>query len=166
MKDDAIQLGRIRRFAEGFEGSLERRIGHKQETVWRMLTEPPQLVQWLAPGSIELREGGRIHIDFGESGVVIDSTVLAFDPPRLLAYSWSGNDGAHRPLRWELATVDGGTALTLTVQLPAGEDIAKACAGFEAHLDMLAAALEGVQIRFPFDRYMAARRAYGELLPE
>ncbi len=165
MNDDGIQLGRIRRFAEGFEGCLERWIGHKQEAVWQMLTEPPQLVQWLAPGLIELREGGRVHIDFGDSGVVIDSTVLAFDPPRLIAYSWSG-DGAHRPLRWELDTVDGGTALTLTVQLPAGEDIAKACAGFEAHLDMLAAALEGVQIRFPFDRYQAARRAYGELLIE
>ena len=96
MNDDAIQLGRIRRFAEGFEGCLERWIGHKQEAVWQMLTESPQLVQWLAPGSIELREGGRVHIDFGDSGVVIDSTVLAFDPPRLIAYSWSG-DGAHQP---------------------------------------------------------------------
>jgi len=166
MNDNAIQLGRIRRFAEGFEGCLERWIGYTQETVWQMLTEPPQLVQWLAPGSIELRKGGRVHIDFGDSGVVIDSTVLAFDPPRLLAYSWSGGDGAHRPLRWELDTVGGGTALTLTVQLSAGEDIAKACAGFEAHLDMLAAALEGVPIRFPLDRYLAARRAYGELLPD
>ncbi|WP_281059049.1 hypothetical protein [Mesorhizobium sp. M2C.T.Ca.TU.002.02.1.1] len=42
-----------------------------------MLTEPPQFVRWLAPGSIELRKGGRVHIDFGDSGVVIDSTVLA-----------------------------------------------------------------------------------------
>lgn len=141
-------------------------MGHKQDTVWRMLTEPPQFVRWLAPGSIELRKGGRVHIDFGDSGVVIDSTVLAFNPPRLLAYSWSSGDGASRPLRWELDAVDRGTALTLTVQVSAGEDIAKACTGFEAHLDMLAAALEGVPIRFPFDRYLAARRAYQELLPE
>ncbi|MBN9548956.1 MAG: SRPBCC family protein [Alphaproteobacteria bacterium] len=166
MNDDAIQPGQIRRLAEGFEGCLERWMGHEQETVWRMLTEPPQFVQWLAPGSIELRKGGRVHIDFGDSGVVIDSTVLAFDPPRLLAYSWSSGDEPDRPLRWELETVDRGTALTLTVQLSAGEDIAKACAGFEAHLDMLTAALEGVPIRFPFDRYVAARRAYQELLAE
>jgi uncharacterized protein YndB with AHSA1/START domain len=109
--------------------------------------------------------GGRVHIDFGDSGVVIDSTVLAFDPPQLLAYSWSSGDEPERPLRWELGTVDGGTVLTLTVLLPAQEDIAKACAGFEAHLDMLAAALEGVPIRFPFERYVAARRAYQEILP-
>lgn len=166
MNDDAIQPGQIRRLAEGFEGRIERWMEHKQETVWRMLTEPPRFVQWLAPGSIELRKGGRVHIDFGDSGVVIESTVLAFDPPRLLAYSWSSGDGANRPLRWELDTVGRATALTLTVQLSGGEDIAKACAGFEAHLDMLAAALEGVPIRFPFDRYLAARHAYQELLPE
>jgi hypothetical protein len=52
------------------------------------------------------------------------------------------------------------------VQLPEGEDIAKACAGFEAHLDMLAAALEGVPIRFPFDRYIAARHAYQKVMAE
>lgn len=166
MNDDAVQPGHIRHLSEGYEGCLKRWMAHKQEMVWRMLTEPTKFVQWLAPGSIELRKGGRVHIDFGDSGVVIDGTVLAFDPPRLLAYSWSSGNEPDRPLRWELDTIDRGTALTLTVQLPAGEDIAKACAGFEAHLDMLAAALEGVPIRFPFDRYLAARRAYQHLLPE
>jgi hypothetical protein len=84
----------------------------------------------------------------------------------LLTYSWSSGDEPERLLRWELDTADEGTALTLTVRLPAGEDIAKACAGFEAHLDMLAAALEGVPTRFPFERYLAARHAYQELLPQ
>ena len=52
--------------------------------------------------------------------------------------------------------------LTLGVRVPVGEDAAKACAGFEAHLDMLAAALEGVAVRFPFDVYQQARKAYAE----
>ena len=52
--------------------------------------------------------------------------------------------------------------LALTVRVPADEDIAKACAGFEAHLEMLAAALEGVSIKFPFDLYVQARKAYSE----
>ncbi len=166
MNDDAIVSGRIRRLANAWEGRLERRVEHDRETVWRMLTEPQRFVRWLAPGSIELRKGGRVHIDFGDSGVVIDSTVLAFDPPQRLAYSWSSGDEPERPLRWELDTADGGTVLTLTVLLPGQEDIAKACAGFEAHLDMLAAALEGVPIRFPFERYVAARCAYQEILPQ
>ena len=165
MNDDTIRPGQVRRTAEGLEGRLERRVGHDREAVWCMLTEPQQFVQWLAPGSIELREDGRVHIDFGDSGVVIDSIVLAFDPPQLLAYSWSSSGEPERPLRWELDSTDEGTAMTLTVKLPADEDIAKACAGFEAHLDMLAAALEGVPIRFPFERYLEARRVYQDLLP-
>lgn len=166
MNDEAAVSGRIQRLAEAWEGRLERWVGHDREAVWRMLTEPQLFVQWLAPGSIELREGGRVHIDFGDSGVVIDSTVLAFDPQRLIAYSWSSGTEPERPLRWELAAAGEGTTLTLTVRLPAQEDIAKACAGFEAHLDMFAAALEGVSTRFPFERYLAARHAYQELLPQ
>ena len=166
MNDAAVVSGRIQRLDEAWEGRLERWMGHDRETVWRMLTEPQQFAQWLAPGSIELREGGRVNIDFGDSGVVIDSTVLAFAPQRLLAYSWSSGAEPERPLRWELETAGEGASLTLTVRLPVEEDIAKACAGFEAHLDMFAAALEGVSTRFPFERYLAARHAYQELLPQ
>ncbi len=55
MNDDAIVSGRIRRLDEAWEGHLERWVGHDRETVWRMLTDPQQFVQWLAPGLIELR---------------------------------------------------------------------------------------------------------------
>jgi uncharacterized protein YndB with AHSA1/START domain len=131
-----------------------------------MLTEPDALAQWLAPGSMELRRGGSVRIDFADSGTTIESRVLELDPPRLLAYSWSSGDEPERPLRFELAQAGNGTRLVLTVRVPAGEDIAKACAGFDAHLEMLAAALEGVPIRFPLDHYLEARRAYGQLRPD
>jgi uncharacterized protein YndB with AHSA1/START domain len=159
--------GQIRRLAdEGYEGRLERRLDHDRHAVWRMLTEPQALAQWLAPGSIELRRGGRVRIDFADSGRIIDSTVLDLEPPRLLEYSWSAGDEPKRPLRWQLSEDKTGTRLLLTVRLPPGDDAAKACAGFEAHLEMLAAALEGVPIRFPLDYYLEARRAYQELLRE
>lgn len=166
MDKGSVQGGRIRHLGDGFEARLERRIGHDRNAVWRMLTEPQALVQWLAPGSIELRPGGVVHIDFADSGRTIESTVLQLDPPRLLEYSWSSGDELERPLRWELDSVEDGTQLVLTLQLPAGEDVAKACAGFDAHLEMLAAALEGVPIRFPVDHFLKTRRAYQELKPE
>ncbi|TAL94202.1 MAG: SRPBCC family protein, partial [Rhodanobacter sp.] len=138
--------------------------GHDCAAVWHMLTDAASLAQWIAPGSIEPREGGRAHIDFQDSGIVIDSQVLAFDAPRVLAYSWSSGNQPLRPLRWELDDAPGGTHLTLTVTTPAGEDPAKACAGFEGHLEMLAAALEGVPIKFPFDLFLEARTAYNKQL--
>ena len=48
----------------------------------------------------------------------------------------------------------------LTLRIPDGEDIARSCAGWEAHLQMLLAAIEGVPIKFPFDRFKATRESY------
>jgi hypothetical protein len=118
------------------------------------------LAKWLAPGTIELHQGGAVRIDFGDSGIVIDSVLTAFEPLKVLEYSWSSGDQPQRPLRWELTEESGGTRLQLTVRLPGDEDAAKACAGFEGHLAMLAAALEDVPVRFPLDLYLAARKHY------
>ena len=160
MEENDVRIGSIRRLGDGFEAQLKRVFGHDRDAVWRMLTEPQALCQWLAPGSIELRAEGAVRIDFADSGTTIESSVLQLDPPRLLEYSWSNGDEPERPLRWELDVVEGGTELTLTLRLPAAEDVAKACAGFDAHLEMLAAALEGVPIRFPLDYYLKRRHAY------
>lgn len=165
MDDGDFRPGRIRSFDDGFEAMLERTIGHDQDTVWRMLTEPQALAQWLAPGSIRLRVGGRVHIDFEDSGRRIESVVRRLDPPRLIEYSWSSGDEPDRPLTWELDPAENGTRLTLTLKLPADEDLAKACAGFDAHLEMLTAAMEGVPIGFPVDYFLKARRAYQKAQP-
>lgn len=164
MCEDQSPLGQLRKTENGFEGVLTRVFGHDRAAVWRMLVEPVAIAQWLAPGTIVWREGGAVRIDFVDSGIVIESTVTAFEPQQLLSYSWSSGDEPERPLRWELADAPGGTQLTLTVGVPANEDAAKACAGFEGHLDMLAAALEGVPIKFPFERFLAARSAYQDML--
>lgn len=59
--------------------------------------------------------------------------------------------------------LEKGTRLVLTLWVPAEEDVVKACASFDAHLEMLAAALEGVPIRFPVDHFNEARHVYREL---
>jgi len=154
-------FGRIEKREDGgLRGVLSRTLGHDAERVWSMLVEPASLAQWLAPGAIEPRVGGAVKIDFSDSGTVIDSQVTSFEPLHLLEYSWSRPGEPQRPLRWSLAPCADGTVLTLAVGIPAGEDAAKACAGFEGHLEMLAAALEGVSIKFPFDLFLSARAAY------
>ena len=164
MSDENVCSGVIQRIDRGFEGRLQRVYPHAPEKVWAMLTVPAEFAKWIAPGTMELRQGGRVHIDFADSGTVIDSNLTAYEPQRVLEYSWSSADEPERPLRWELAAEGEGTRLTLTVFTPEGEDAAKACAGFEGHLDMLAGALEDVPIKFPFDHFVAARKAYSEML--
>ncbi|MFI4976880.1 MAG: SRPBCC family protein [Caulobacterales bacterium] len=142
------------------EARLSRVIEDTPERVWTALTEPAELVQWLAPGEIELRAGGAARLNFADSGIVIDSTVSAIEPGRMLEYSWSGPGEPARPVRWELAPQDDGVRLDLTLSVPATEDAGRSCAGWDAHLDMLAAALAGVPIKFPFELFKAARDAY------
>jgi uncharacterized protein YndB with AHSA1/START domain len=146
MTQDNEKLGTINSVNGRYEARLERFLAHDQLVVWAMLTEPERIMEWLAPGEIELRKGGAAKLNFTDSGTVIDSTVSEFEPPSLLEYSWSSPGEPTRPVRWETAPVTGGTRLTLTLQIPEDEDIARSCAGWEAHLMMLLAAIEGVPI--------------------
>jgi uncharacterized protein YndB with AHSA1/START domain len=145
-------------------GAIEVRImrsyPHSVDRLWKALAESDQLAEWLAPGSIEPFDGGQAKFNFPDSGIVIDSAVSEFDPPRALAYSWSGPGEPNRPLRFETAADGEGTMLTVKLQLPSGEDAAHTAAGFEAHLEMLAAALAGAPIPFPFAMFKAMRAAY------
>jgi uncharacterized protein YndB with AHSA1/START domain len=162
--EEPVELGTIRRTSGAFEARLERVLDHEQKAVWAMLTDPSRLPEWLAPGELSLTKGGPAKLNFPESGTVIDSVVSAIDPPRLIEYSWSGPGEPERPLRWETFAQSGGTRLVLTLRIPQTEDIARSCAGWEAHLVMLHAALEGVPIKFPFDRFKAMREAYKALV--
>ena len=153
--------GRITRRAEAIEITLIRHLDHAAATVWTFLTVPARLPEWLAPGVIDARVGGRARLDFVDSGTVIDSEVTAFEPGTLLEYSWSGPGEPLRPVRWAL-DIEGPQAcrLNLTLTTPPEDDAGRGAAGWEAHLEMLAAALEGVPMRFPFERFKAARDAY------
>lgn len=155
----------ISRRGSRVEAVFERRLEHGPAEVWRALVEPERLSNWLAPGEIELRLGGSARLDFVNSGVRVESVVTAFRPVRLLEYSWSGPGEPQRPVRWRLTPAGPrATDLSLRLTLPGHEDIARSCAGWDAHLEMLAAALEGVEAKFPFDHFKARREFYQHML--
>lgn len=149
---------------ETVEASMSLLLDDHVERVWEMLTQPARLASWLAPGEIDPRVGGRARLSFEDSGVAIDSAVTAYDPPRLLEYGWCSPGEPARPLRWRLEPIGGVARLTLTLTLPATEDVARSCAGWAAHLEMLVAALAGASPKFPFPTFKAAREAYGAKL--
>lgn len=160
MTDANEDIGTLSRAGGNLQGQLTRHFDQTPQQVWEMLTMPEKFQLWLAPGTIELKQGGAVKINFTDSGTVIDSKVSAYEPQKLLEYSWGGPNDPARPVRWLLASAGGGTQLTLTVSVPQNEDIARACAGWEAHLMMMMAALEGVPMKFPFDRFKSTREAY------
>ena len=166
MPDEAMYWGEIHRKGNRVIACLERNIDHDIEQVWTMLTDSVRLPQWLAAGYIEQRRGGVVKLDFGLSGSPIDCQVHAIRPPELLAYSWSAGTDPERPIRWELKQTDGGTRLTLKLDLPDDGNVALSCAGWDAHLEMLLAALEGISIHFPKDRFRRARAGFDNILKQ
>jgi uncharacterized protein YndB with AHSA1/START domain len=153
-------FGELTRGPDFIVGRLTRRFEPAPGVVWRAMTEAESLPAWLAAGRIELRLGGAVRLDFEGSGTVIDSEVLALEDGVSLEFSWSQPGEPQRPVRWDLAADGAGTALTVAIKTPHGEDPGRACAGWEAHMAMLAAALDGAPIGFPFEIFKAAREAY------
>lgn len=125
---------------------FERRIGHPVARVWRAITEPSELVGWLAEAEVELREGGPIRFQWLNSDdegntAVATGTVGRLDPPRLVEY----DTDIHGRLRFEL-TPDGGdaTILRFTVEHPGlGEALGLVLPGWHIHLEHLDALLDG-----------------------
>lgn len=160
MSESAETNGSISVKPDCSEVRIERTFPHGPGRLWEAMTKSDQIAQWLAPGKIELCKGGAAKLNFIDSGIVIDSIVSDIQPPYVIEYSWSGPGEPLRPLRFETRIVPGGTRLTLTVKIPPAEDAARTAAGFEAHLEMLAAMLEGVPVKFPFALFKAMRGAY------
>ncbi|XOZ32409.1 SRPBCC family protein [Halomonadaceae bacterium KBTZ08] len=149
----------------GWRVTLARELAHPPERIWSWLTESAGLREWLAPGEMELIPGGRVRIEFEMSGEPIDSRLLELEPGRRLAYSWSQGEEPERPIRWLLEPGGGVTRLVLTLGLQAGDRVALSAAGWDAHLQMLEAALEGVPISFPVARFKESRQQFEEALP-
>lgn len=129
---------------------FERRLAHPPEKVWRALTENDELAHWFPavihgarePGAalrfIFPEEPGQVPADSTGEGTTLTGEMLAFDPPRVLEYSWGGE-----LLRWELQPSDEGTLLIFTHTF---EDLAKAArdaSGWEVCLGSLASRLAG-----------------------
>ena len=134
--------------------------------IWAALTESDRLVEWLAPGEIELRPGGRALLRFTNGGSVIDSTMTAVEPPRLLEYGWTAEAGDFGSVRWELFPEDGGTRLVLTHTVPesASSFGPSALAGWHTHLEQLVAVLDGNPIPWSRDRWQALYDQYERTL--
>jgi uncharacterized protein YndB with AHSA1/START domain len=120
---------------------FERRLDHPIERVWTALTEPDELIGWLAAAEVDL-EAGRIVLHWqNEGGPTTECKITELSPPTVLEYEGE----PHGRLRWELRPDGGGTLLTFTVTGSFPDDqVALALAGWHWHLDALAEHLHGV----------------------
>lgn len=70
---------------------VEREMPHPPEKLWRALTQPHLIAEWLMKNDFAPTVGHRFNLS-GDWGGVLDCEVLTVEPNRSLSYSW---DFAH-----------------------------------------------------------------------
>ena len=115
--------------------TIVRKLNASPAKVWRALTQPEALKQWMAPDAAfaipvaetDLRVGGRYHVvmkspdgeEHDVSGVYREIVAS-----KRLVYTWAWKSAPEREslVTWELRAADGGTELTLKHEQFADEE--------------------------------------------
>jgi len=123
---------------------LVRELRHPPEKVWQALIDPVHLREW-APFDADASlgtVGNKVKLTTvgAPAPHVTETTVKRADAPKLLEYSWGGND-----MRWELEALGGGTRLTLWTSI-GRRFIAMGAAGWHIAFDVLDHLLGGTPI--------------------
>jgi len=87
--------------AETLAVVVERDIAHPPEKIWRALTQPHLMEEWLMKNDFKPVVGHRFNLR-GEWGGVLDCEVITLEPNRTLSYTW---DFAHEDDAYNLKSV-------------------------------------------------------------
>jgi uncharacterized protein YndB with AHSA1/START domain len=139
-----MTYGTVSHFEDSATVRFERHIKARLETVWRAITDEDDLGAWLAPTTLDPIVGGTVQIDFGDDQRVQGGVTL-IEPPHRLEYTWTFTGEPDSILLFELEEAEDGTRLILEHRMLPSEQASGYGAGWHAHLDMLAARLEGRQ---------------------
>ena len=89
---------------------VERELAFPPEKIWRALTQPHLIGEWLMACDFkpEVGHGFNFNAEWGS----VDCQVLAVEPHRSLSYSWAGL-GLDSVVTWTLTPTSGGTRLRM-----------------------------------------------------
>ena len=89
---------------------VEREIAHPPEKIWRALTQPHLIEEWLMKNDFKPVVDHRFNLraDWG----VVDCQVLAVEPNKTLSYTW-GAFGLESVVTWTLTPTRTGTQLRM-----------------------------------------------------
>ena len=89
---------------------VEREIPQPAEKIWRALTQPHLIQEWLMKNDFTPVVGHRFNLsaDWG----AVDCQVLAIEPNKSLSYSW-GAYGLESVVTWTLTPTSAGTRLRM-----------------------------------------------------
>lgn len=89
---------------------IERDFAHKPEKLWRALTQPHLLKEWLMQSDFAPVLGHKFRFTANWGGV--DCAVKTIEPNRALSYSWDAY-GLESTVTWTLTPTETGTHLRM-----------------------------------------------------
>lgn len=141
------------------EVRLVRTLPGPIERVWEYLTDDEKRARWFAGGTMEKRKGGKMELFFlhkniapgetppeqyqkvQETGFKMPGTVLRWEPPRVLSYTFDDDSD----VTFEL-TPEGRQVVLVLTHRSRGDDIPSLsgyASGWHTHFALLIALLEG-----------------------
>ena len=89
---------------------VERELPHPPDKIWRALTQPHLIAEWLMQTDFQPVMDHRFNLrgDWGS----VDCQVMALEPNRTLAYSWAAM-GLESVVTWTLTPTSTGTHLRM-----------------------------------------------------
>ncbi len=132
------------------------------ERLWQYLTDPEKRARWFAGGPMEPKTGGKMELFFRhkdiapsetppaeyahvqDPGFTMPGTILRWDPPRVLSYTFSDDSDVTFELIPQGDT--GKTVLLILTHRSRGTDLPEVgnyAGGWHTHLAILIALLEG-----------------------
>ena len=89
---------------------VERVVPFPPEKIWRALTQPHLIEEWLLKGDFKpvVGHGFTLRADWG----AVDCQVLAVEPDRRLSYTWAAY-GLESVVTWTLTATSTGTRLRM-----------------------------------------------------
>jgi uncharacterized protein YndB with AHSA1/START domain len=89
---------------------VEREIPHPPEKIWRALTQPHLIQDWLMNNDFRPVVGH--HFNFRADWGAVDCQVLAVEPNKTLSYTWAAYD-LKSVVTWTLTPTSAGTRLRM-----------------------------------------------------
>jgi uncharacterized protein YndB with AHSA1/START domain len=100
--------GTFERKGDHIDVRFERLYRRPVESVWKALTEPARLSDWMGKSYVEPHVGGRYETML-DGLKPMRGRVRIWEPPTLLEYDFRNDHAPESIARWELRAADGGT---------------------------------------------------------
>lgn len=156
---------------------IERLLPGPIERIWSYLTDSELRQQWLAAGTMEMRQGATFELTWRNDELTdppgakpagfggehrMQSRIVEFVPPRKLTIAWSGSGD----VSFELAPKGNDVLLTIIHhRLPDRRTLLMHAAGWHVHLDLLTARVTASKPEPFWDGFVRLMADYESRLP-